>query len=88
MKKIINDDPEFKVYLCEKDAPTDLRDWDNIYLQLKPIACFIKPDGTIKNTPSLVFLMESEYGMIRYFAQISAEMLKPALDYLNCLHKT
>lgn len=83
--KQIPSDPDMPVYRVERGKQIDFEDYSPSF-ELRPIACAVKADGSIKNEPSFAFVVEFRDGINMGrtgVVQVSLEMLRPAIRLAN-----
>lgn len=85
--KNVSTSPFIEINVLDPGEPIDIRHLKLDWCELKPIACYVKPDGAIHtapdghkhDAPSLAFVLTDEQGHY-VLMQISAPMIFPALN--------
>jgi hypothetical protein len=80
--KKIESDKDCPVFVLEKGEKFDLEEYWIVGLGLKPIAIMIKPDGTLDDKPSFLFVLQDAQGNCTA-AQISVQMFNPVFNALR-----
>ncbi len=79
--KEITEDPDFKVFIWEKDEQIDIQK-HGPGLQITPIEFHVKVDGSLDDKPSFCFVLKDAFNGT-YFSQITEHMMAPALKALG-----
>lgn len=76
----------FRVFEVGAGEQIDLRDIGLLpggRSEVRPIACYVKPDGSKHDKASVVFVMVDKHNLPAAYAQITKAMLKPVLELLE-----
>lgn len=80
--RTVYEEQDWAVHTVNHGEQIDLTGRPVIKQECMPVACYIKPDGDVRDEPSLCFIIRTPTG-VEIVAQLSARMFTPVIMELE-----